>query len=138
MLSLVYVSRATHPFSRDELLDMLGRAREANARLGITGMLLYKHGEFMQVLEGDDDAVLGLYERIQGDRRHCDIHTVDVAPLDRRHFEGWSMAFRDLGEIEPHVLPGFSDFLDRPFTSAELRADPSTSRTLLMLFRKNA
>jgi hypothetical protein len=40
----------------------LEQSRENNLRLDVTGMLLYKGGNFMQMLEGEKDAVLGLYE----------------------------------------------------------------------------
>jgi hypothetical protein len=52
VFALVYVSSATKPFSPDELSELLAQARVDNAALGITGMLLYSNGNFMQVLEG--------------------------------------------------------------------------------------
>ncbi len=57
MFFLVYVSSAVRPFSRVDLDDLLATSRANNARVGITGMLLYKDGNFMQVLEGDEEAV---------------------------------------------------------------------------------
>ena len=47
---IVYVSSATRPFQEAELQDLLLKARENNARLGVTGMLLYIGGNFMQLL----------------------------------------------------------------------------------------
>jgi len=69
-LFLVYVSSATLPFSGEDLRALLATCRENNAELGVTGMLLYKDGNFMQVLEGDEQAVRGLYARIAADPRH--------------------------------------------------------------------
>ncbi len=57
MFFLVYVSSATRPFSGEDLRALLETCRKDNAELGVTGMLLYKDGNFMQVLEGDEDAV---------------------------------------------------------------------------------
>ena len=39
---------------------MLEETREINARVGVTGSLLYKDGTFLQVLEGDQEAVMNL------------------------------------------------------------------------------
>jgi len=49
---LVYVSSATELFSDTQLENLLLRSRQNNSTLGITGMLLYKDGNFMQCLEG--------------------------------------------------------------------------------------
>jgi hypothetical protein len=53
MFSIVYVSSALKPFSKTDLLTLLEKSRENNTSLGISGMLLYKDGNFMQVLEGE-------------------------------------------------------------------------------------
>jgi hypothetical protein len=49
---LVYVSSAIYIFTQEELLILLDQCVELNKNNGITGMLLYKDGNFMQVLEG--------------------------------------------------------------------------------------
>jgi len=48
MIQLVYTSSSIKPFSIDELLLLPDKARRNNSKLGITGMLLYKDGDFMQ------------------------------------------------------------------------------------------
>jgi hypothetical protein len=50
--------------------DILQTARKANSLLGISGLLLYRMGHFVQLLEGDEEAVLKLYQKIQLDSRH--------------------------------------------------------------------
>lgn len=61
MFHLVYASTATKRFSAGELFDLLPRYREKNARLSVTGMLLYKEGAFMHALEGEEETVRSLY-----------------------------------------------------------------------------
>jgi len=73
MINLIYFSHATRAMGSDALQDLLTRARERNKLRGITGMLLYQSGYFLQALEGDDDLVHGLFKKIQADPRH---HTV--------------------------------------------------------------
>jgi hypothetical protein len=67
MFSITYISFSTQPFSARELLDLLAFARENNGKLAVTGMLLYREGSFMQVLEGRPANVHRLYTRIESD-----------------------------------------------------------------------
>ena len=60
MFHLVYVSSAVRPFSKSELVELLNVTRDNNSRLGVTGMLLYRDGNFMQVLEGGEPVVRAL------------------------------------------------------------------------------
>ncbi|MBA3651724.1 MAG: BLUF domain-containing protein [Chthoniobacterales bacterium] len=48
----IYVSFATHPFTQDELVELLQVSRKNNTAVGLTGILLYKEGKLMQLLEG--------------------------------------------------------------------------------------
>ena len=64
---LTYVSTAARELSKDDLNELLAQCRENNAKLGITGMLLYKDGNFMQVLEGEETVVRSIYAKISGD-----------------------------------------------------------------------
>jgi len=70
MFSLIYVSSAVTEFSKSELVDLLESCHANNANLGVTGMLLYKDGNFMQALEGNEDVVRGLHAKIALDPRH--------------------------------------------------------------------
>ena len=70
MFFLIYASSAVKPFLQSELFELLEICRENNTRLGITGMLLYKDGNFMQLLEGEETPVRRLYEKIGSDSRH--------------------------------------------------------------------
>ena len=64
MFRLIYVSTAVRLLNKDELVEILNVSREKNARLNITGLLLYKDGNFMQLLEGRKEDVLALYDVI--------------------------------------------------------------------------
>jgi hypothetical protein len=57
MFRIVYVSAASEPFSDQQLKELLQKSRQNNVAAGITGMLLYKDGTFMQTLEGPELAV---------------------------------------------------------------------------------
>lgn len=137
MFHLVYVSSAVAPFSQDELLDLMARSRENNARVGLTGLLLYKDGNFMQVLEGDEGAVRATYARIGQDRRHRGLLTLLQGPIDERSFPDWTMGLRELNSPEVLSSPGFSPFLNSPLTDREFSTDPSRCQKLLLTFKKS-
>jgi len=135
LYSLVYVSSATKPFSVDELRALLERARANNTKLDVSGMLLYKDGNFMQVLEGEEATVKALYATIAKDDRHAGAITLLNGPTTARAFGEWSMGFRDLraGAAE---IAGYTAFLDTPLTSGEFVTEPSRAQKLLLMFRQ--
>jgi hypothetical protein len=135
--SLVYVSSATELFDRTELDDILAVSRRNNAAVGVTGMLLYKDGNLMQVLEGDEQAVRGTYTRISADPRHRGLIVLLDERAEQRDFEDWTMAFRDLESTEVRDVPGYSEFLNTPLDSNELVSDPSAARRLLRTFKRS-
>jgi hypothetical protein len=101
IFSLVYVSRAAAWVTRQDLLDLMATSRTANARDGITGLLLYSDGGFLQMLEGTRGAVESLYASITLDERHDDVTLVRTREQREREFPDWSMAF---GAVEEQPL----------------------------------
>lgn len=135
MHQLVYVSAAAKEMRPQELLGMLAGARERNKAAGITGMLLYKNGHFMQVIEGSEDAVGRLFVKLCNDPRHGKILVLFEGEVPERMFPDFSMAFHDLGAARTEEVPGYSDFLACSFTDAAFRSEPSRAHALLNLFR---
>jgi Sensors of blue-light using FAD len=136
MIYLVYASSAARLFTKDELADLLAVSRTNNARAGITGMLVYKGGNFLQVLEGEEEPVEALHRKILLDPRHKGIITLICGPLAERAFPEWSMEFRDLGAAEVQSDPAFSDFLNTPLTGEEFSANPTRAQKLLLSFKR--
>ena len=134
MFRIVYVSSASKYFDISEIDVMLERARPKNEVLGITGMLLYKDGNFLQCLEGEEAAVTKLANTISQDSRHSDVLVLMRGPAERRLFPGMPMGFHDLGADPPTNHPGYTDFIDSPLTRATFSLDPSRSINLLTLF----
>ena len=137
MFYLIYVSSAVRPFLPSELVDLLSKSHRYNTEAGITGMLLYKDGNFMQVIEGEEQAVLALYAKIQCDIRHRGIITLLQGPLAERQFPDWSMGFRELNAVDVLSTPGYSEFLNTPLTDEWFSSDPTRCQRLLMTFKKN-
>jgi len=133
--SLIYWSRAVRPFSDAELLWLLNAARQTNARLGVTGMLLYKDGCFLQMLEGRLRDLETVFRRIETDPRH---HSVQILRTDNgaRQFAGWTMGFRNLTDwrLNDPAL-GVSDLMSAPFNADYFGANPSRAQSMLLCFR---
>jgi hypothetical protein len=90
---LIYSSEATPGLAAAELEEMLAESRIRNQVYGITGVLLFVEGAFLQILEGEKDDVLGLMERIQRDPRHRGVKVFYEQEVDERAFASWSMAY---------------------------------------------
>lgn len=135
MYRLVYVSAATSLFSKAELMELLRKARDKNQRLGITGMLLYKDGDFLQLLEGDRPAVKALFEVIEADPRHDGTIVVLEEDAEARVFDNWSMGFRDLYDPEVQATPGFSQYMNTPLVAKSFEGHPSDALQLLSMFK---
>ena len=91
---LVYASSATDQFDEGRIPDLLARSRENNGDRDVTGLLLYEDGTFLQILEGEADAVEELFEIIQNDPRHIECTVLLREPISERAFPDWSMGFR--------------------------------------------
>jgi hypothetical protein len=137
MYSLVYVSMAVIPFSNLQLIELLQKSRENNEGLGITGMLLYKDGNFMQVLEGEEDSVLALKAKIAGDPRHRDMAILLAGPVRRREFSDSAMGFANLNSPDVLSISGYSPFLRTPLTREAFADHPAASKELLLLFKNS-
>ena len=73
LVRLLYASRVGASFDADALGAILKQSKINNPVLGVTGVLCFSGGIFMQVLEGGRTVVNQLYNRIAGDPRHADV-----------------------------------------------------------------
>ncbi len=103
----VYISYAARPFQETELKELLDRSRANNFKTGITGMMLYLQGKFIQVLEGEERAVKTLFEKIKRDPRHTKVATLLEGTLTQRLFRHWTMGFKNLSEVEFAQVSGY-------------------------------
>lgn len=137
MISITYVSSAIKLFTTAELHALLQKSREANLKHGITGMLLYNAGSFMQAIEGPRDSVYQLYRNIQRDGTHNMVTTLIDQPIEQRVFPEWSMGFNDLTGQGNAPVDGFTNFLQDWRDRAEYANSTSYSKKLLHTFREN-
>ncbi|MEO8585117.1 MAG: BLUF domain-containing protein [Acidobacteriota bacterium] len=90
---LIYSSEAAPDLAAPDLEGMLAESRIRNRSRGITGVLIFVDGAFLQILEGEKDDVLDLMERIERDPRHRGIKVFHEEETDERAFGSWNMAY---------------------------------------------
>lgn len=132
----VYISQAVKPFTTAELAELLRKARISNASRGITGLLLYQNGTFMQAVEGPKQEVDLLVNRIEADPRHRRMMKLLSGFQDERQFPDWSMGFPELDSAAVRALPGFNEFLQVPLEEETLLKDQDRCRQVLNTFKK--
>jgi hypothetical protein len=122
--------------SLEDLHDILKISYENNKDKNITGILLYRGGNFLQVLEGEQEVVEALYEKIKKDPRHRDVMTVSKRQIEQREFNGWEMGFVNLDTLRADQMPeGYSDFLMTPLSQEDLNRKKSFIWTFVNNFR---
>lgn len=136
-LQLVYASSATVLFSADELKALLEHSRRKNEAAGLSGLLLYHDGNFMQLLEGEENQVRATYDRIKKDPRHFGCLLLLTHQVTERSFPNWSMGFRDFASPEMKATPGYNSFLDRQGGKDVFPTNPTHAISLLRTFRSN-
>jgi hypothetical protein len=134
LIHCIYASVATSQFNEEDLPQLLTHARAANARRGITGMLVYTNGNFLQIVEGEEKAVDELINTISKDPRHSQLYTFFREPIAFRSFDNWSMGFEALLPDDFGELIGENDFFDRGTCVSSLK--PGLVKSVLTSFRK--
>jgi len=109
LVRLIYASRADEPLSTDALSSMMKSSRDHNAAAGITGVLVYSDGIFLQLLEGGRNAVNAVYNRITQDKRHHDVVLLSYDEVAERRFAGWAMGQANLSRLNPGILLKYSE-----------------------------
>ncbi len=104
---LVYTSTASEPLGTVDLFNILNQARQKNARLGITGHLLYADGKFTQCIEGPCASVESLWQSLLKDPKHEMVQVIERGPVAVRRFAEWSMAFSSYRYLNAFNMPGF-------------------------------
>ena len=122
--AVLYRSTEAASLTGGDLLKIVENAQDANARRGITGLLLHGRmtfvagvpGMFVQWIEGEAAAVEDLYATIRRDERHTRVETLAEGAVHelagrRRLFSLWSMRMESLADL-PSTLPGFLRYVE--------------------------
>ncbi|MGE3611611.1 MAG: BLUF domain-containing protein [Bacteriovoracaceae bacterium] len=97
MYQLFYVSNVSKDFNpHEDIKKILSVAHKTNSEQGISGILLFHGGIFLQLLEGDKEKVEKLYLKIEQDRRHSNVIKLIATEGNQRLFPDWTMAFHEV------------------------------------------
>ena len=108
LVRLLYASRAIDP-EPSMIEAILGQSRQFNPRTGITGILCYGGGIFLQAIEGGRAAVSDLYAHIQKDPSHKDVVLLLYEEISERRFGGWTMGQVDVARVNTNILLKYSE-----------------------------
>jgi len=131
MIRVTYLSQASEPLSADGLLGLLNQCHRNNTAKGLTGMLLFGNGTFLQSIEGEATVVDPLIERISKDPRHRDIKIVRRDEITERQYSDWSMGFERVTESTLAAIPSLRNFGLPNFNADYLSTHDEVVDTLL-------
>lgn len=108
LVRLLYASRAVNP-DANAIEDILTKSRQYNPTCGITGILCYGGGIFLQAIEGGRMAVSELFRHIQNDARHKDVVLLHYEEIFERRFGGWTMGQVNMSKINTNILLKYAE-----------------------------
>jgi hypothetical protein len=109
MYYIIYLSSGTEWFDEVDLRGILAISNINNRRNNITGLLLYGEGNFIQLLEGEQEVVQQTFERISDDQRHKGITHIASGALAERNFPNWAMGFKSIDQVSLAEFEGYLD-----------------------------
>ena len=102
LVRLLYCSRTVDD-SQAAIDSIVSQSRQHNPQSGITGILCYGGGIFLQAIEGGRNAVSELYGHIQKDPRHKDVVLLHYEEISERRFGGWTMGQVNMSKINASI-----------------------------------
>lgn len=108
LVRLLYVSRAVD-HSPPAVEAILAQSRSHNPASGITGILCYGGGTFLQAIEGGRNPINELYGHILRDPRHKDVVLLHYEEISERRFGGWTMGQVNLSKINASTVLKYSE-----------------------------
>ena len=108
LVRLLYCSRSVDT-SAQAIESILVQSRQHNALTGITGILCYGDGIFLQCIEGGRMQVSELFGSIQKDPRHKDVALLHYEEIAERRFSGWSMGQVNVSKLNQSILLKYSE-----------------------------
>ena len=135
VFQLIYSSSATQDFWPDDLFALVEKSRSKNSARGITGMLLFHEGKFLQLLEGPEPAVRDCFALIRRDPRHESVTVLMEGVSKERDFPEWTMGFERPDEAW-NLPAAWSTILENGLDATS--KSPSAAKELLVSFQHSS
>ena len=138
LVQMVYISfSSSDELSETGLNDLLKEIRKKNKAKGVTGLLLYNNGTFIQVIEGERSIIEDLFKKLEQDARHNTIVVLLKEKIEKRSFPNWSMGYVKISSKQAAKIPGLIDFVDTESRRKILENSTSEVMYLLNSFREH-
>lgn len=103
--AICYVSNAAKNLSTSEINELLNFCEQNNNQHDLKGILLYSEGNFFQILEGEKEKVIALWNNIQKDDRHYGIIAVIDRDITKGSYDNYRATIIPEGEKYKSELP---------------------------------
>lgn len=104
---IIYISEATANLSEPALLTLLQQARAEHQHAQLTGLLVYREGRFLQIMEGPEAPLREFFSRVASDPRHGKLELLADGPKPSPDFQQWHMSFACAMPQRCAQLPGY-------------------------------
>lgn len=98
---LIYTSKITLQASLHNmtLIDIYRQAAARNTETHVSSVLFFKQGNFLHYMEGSENAITQLFDKIKADKRHKNIHVIEQGQAPNRLFGHWKMHCINLDNV---------------------------------------
>lgn len=134
--SLVYSSHTASGLEESDLPALLEQCRANNERLGLTGILLFRNGRFLQLLEGPEAVLRERMDIISADPRHAGLRVLLSEKPEQRLFPSWTMAYEAITDSMAVELPGYRTTFEDLDTDVDSSATLPALRELIRWFQE--
>lgn len=119
MKAVLYLSRATQAFEKEQLQEIEEKSATNNAKLGLSGYLYFDGVHFLQYMEGEEKLVDPLLEIIRDDPRHAFLCETEEK-INEKRFPEWSMKniqsiLLEMNLVEKTIIQTLSLFGDKGY-----------------------
>lgn len=109
--TICYISNRRRKLSLIELEELYEQTTTNNNNLEITGALLLIKKQFIQVIEGESNAINTLFEKITNDERHQHIIVLNNSEIEKRFFKEFNSNYSIIDNLEK--LTVFKNYIDK-------------------------
>ena len=108
--TICYTSNPKRKFTILELESLYDSSKRRNDRLHISGVLVMDDNLFFQILEGEENIVDGLYQKIKDDPRHKNINEVLNFYIKEKTFNEFGVGYSVVQNVD--ALYAFHQYVD--------------------------
>lgn len=94
--TICYISNFSDNLTKSGIDDLIENVNISNNNNDITGLLIVRNKHFFQILEGENDKINNLYDKIKQDLRHKDLFKLLDARIEDRIFKDYNSGKFDI------------------------------------------